>query len=103
MKVREIKIDGFGVWTGLALADLDDNGVAVRLADIGDQLADLSRRPEAVMEGVRPEGAVLWQPTEQEQHQRGSHRAGISSTGSGIEPAGVLKLRNNLPWAIETT
>jgi uncharacterized protein YhaN len=25
MKVREIKIDGFGVWTGLALADLDDH------------------------------------------------------------------------------
>ncbi len=25
MKVREITIDGFGVWTGLALADLDDH------------------------------------------------------------------------------
>ncbi|HVU87917.1 MAG TPA: AAA family ATPase [Pirellulales bacterium] len=25
MKVREIKIDGFGVWTGLDLADLDDH------------------------------------------------------------------------------
>lgn len=67
------------------------------------ELAHLGGVLEAGVEGMHPRGAVLWLRTRQEQDKRGGQRAGISSTGSGIEPAGVLKLRSTLPSAIETT